>query len=412
MDAWTSLQQTLSANLGPYLPRLAGALAIVLAAWIAARLSRAALIKAVVSTGLETRLKTPGLGAVLAQIVSGLVWLLALPALLGTLQLQALLDPVNVMMSRLMGFVPNVFGSVVILGVGVLAARIVRQIVEGVLTAAGSEKLAARLGLQTALGDRTLASLAGSVVFGFILLPTLTAAFQTLGLDAIARPVGHMLDAVVDLIPKLVSAAVIVAVGALMGRVVANLLTTVLAGAGINRWPARMGLPDNWKLAGRDLSELVGSMVMVAFVMAAITQGCQVLGFAVLTDAVTLLGGVMARLVAAMMVLTLGLWLSAVAAQSIEASGTHQARAWAQAARVAILFFTVALALRQSGLPADIIVIAFAAVVGALSLGLAIALGFGGQEVAARLLSALADRYTRLPEQGSRGGHSGDDQAS
>ncbi|MDO9235148.1 MAG: mechanosensitive ion channel [Aquabacterium sp.] len=400
MDAWTTIQQMMSANLGPYLPRMVGALSILLAAWIAARLSRAALIKAVRSAGLETKLKTPGLGEILAQIASGLVWLFALPALLGTLQLQALLDPVNVMMSRLMGFVPNVFGSVVILGVGLLAARIVRQIVEGLLTAAGSEKLAARLGLQTALGERTLAGLAGSVVFGFILLPTLTAAFQTLGLDAIARPVGHMLDAVVDLIPKLVSAAVIIAVGALMGRVVANLLTTVLAGAGMNRWPARMGLPDDWKIAGRDLSELVGSMIMVAFLMTSITQGCQVLGFAVLTDAVTLLGGVMAKLVAAMMVMSLGLWLSAVAAQSIAASGTHQAQAWSQAARVAILFFTAALALRQSGLPADIIVIAFGAVVGALSLGLAIALGFGGKDVAARLLSALADRYTRLPDQG------------
>jgi hypothetical protein len=397
MDAWTPIQQALTDNLGPYLPRLAGALAILAVAWLASRLLRASLLKAVRSTGLEGKLKTPGLGQILAQVASGLVWLFALPALLGSLQLQALLEPVNVMMSRLMGFVPNVFGSVVILGVGVLAARIVRQIVEGVLTAAGSEKLAARLGLQTALGERTLAGLAGSVVFGFILLPTLTAAFQTLGLDAIARPVGHMLDAVVDLIPKLVSAAVIIAIGALMGRVMANLVTTVLAGAGLNRWPARMGLPDNWKLAGRDLSELVGSLVMVAFVMAAITQGCQVLGFAVLTDAVTLLGGVMARLVAAMMVLALGLWLSAVAAQSIVASGTHQAQAWAQAARVAILFFTAALALRQSGLPADIIVIAFGAVVGALALGLAIALGIGGQDVAARLLSALADRYTRLP---------------
>lgn len=400
MDAWTPIQQMMSANLGPYLPRMAGALAILLAAWVAARLSRAAVLKVVRSAGLEVRLKTPGLGEILAQIVSGLVWLFALPALLGTLQLQALLDPVNVMMSRLMGFVPNVFGAVVVLGVGVLAARIVRQIVEGLLTAAGSERLAARLGLQTALGERTLASLAGSVVFAIILLPTLTAAFQTLGLDAIARPVGHMLDAVVDLIPKLVSAAVIIAVGALMGRVVANLLATVLAGAGMNRWPARMGLPDNWKLAGRDLSELVGGMVMVAFLMASITQGCQVLGFAVLTDAVTLLGGVMAKMVAAVVVMALGLWLSAVAAQSIVASGIHQAQAWAQAGRVAILFFTVALALRQSGLPADIIVIAFGAVVGALSLGLAIALGFGGKDVAARLLSALADRYTRLPDQG------------
>ena len=400
MDAWTPIQDMLTTHLGPYLPRLTGAVFILAGAWLAARLLRAAMLKAVRAGGLEDKLKTPGLGNVLGQVVSGLVWLFALPALLGTLELQALLDPVNVMMSRLMGFVPNLFGAVVILGVGVLVARILCQVVEGLLTAAGSEKLAARMGLQTALGDKTLAGMLGSVLFGLILLPTLAAAFQTLGLEAVARPVGHMLDAVVDLIPKLVSAAVIVTIGALLGRIVANLVSTVLVGVGINRWPARMGLPDDWKLGGRDLAELVGAMVMIAFVMAAITQGCQVLGFAVLTDAVTLLGGVMARLVSAILVLGLGLWLSALAAQAIVSSGTHQAAAWAQAARVAILFFTAALALRQSGLPADIIVIAFGAVVGALSLGLAIALGIGGKDVAARMLSALAARYTRLPEAG------------
>jgi len=400
MDAWTPIQDMLTTHLGPYLPRLTGAVFILAGAWLAARLLRAAMLKAVRAGRLEDKLKTPGLGNVLGQVVSGLVWLFALPALLGTLELQALLDPVNVMMSRLMGFVPNLFGAVVILGVGVLVARILCQVVEGLLTAAGSEKLAARMGLQTALGDKTLAGMLGSVLFGLILLPTLAAAFQTLGLEAVARPVGHMLDAVVDLIPKLVSAAVIVTIGALLGRIVANLVSTVLVGVGINRWPARMGLPDDWKLGGRDLAELVGAMVMIAFVMAAITQGCQVLGFAVLTDAVTLLGGVMARLVSAILVLGLGLWLSALAAQAIVSSGTHQAAAWAQAARVAILFFTAALALRQSGLPADIIVIAFGAVVGALSLGLAIALGIGGKDVAARMLSALADRYTRLPEAG------------
>ena len=400
MDAWTPIQDMLTTHVGPYLPRLTGAVFILAGAWLAARLLRAAMLKAVRAGRLEDKLKTPGLGNVLGQVVSGLVWLFALPALLGTLELQALLDPVNVMMSRLMGFVPNLFGAVVILGVGVLVARILCQVVEGLLTAAGSEKLAARMGLQTALGDKTLAGMLGSVLFGLILLPTLAAAFQTLGLEAVARPVGHMLDAVVDLIPKLVSAAVIVTIGALLGRIVANLVSTVLVGVGINRWPARMGLPDDWKLGGRDLAELVGAMVMIAFVMAAITQGCQVLGFAVLTDAVTLLGGVMARLVSAILVLGLGLWLSALAAQAIVSSGTHQAAAWAQAARVAILFFTAALALRQSGLPADIIVIAFGAVVGALSLGLAIALGIGGKDVAARMLSALADRYTRLPEAG------------
>jgi hypothetical protein len=399
MDIRMQVEQLMASELGPFVPRLMAAAGIVLVAWVLSRLVRATVSRLAQRTGLERRLQTPGLAAVLTQVATGLVWLLALPALLGTLQLQALLDPVNVMMSRLMGFVPNLFGAVVILGVGLLAARILRQIVEGLLIAAGSENLAERLGLGTALGERKLASLAGSALFLLIMLPTLTAALQALGLEAVARPVGQMLDAVVALVPRLVSAGLIVAIGALLGRVVAGVIVAALVGVGVNRWPARMGLPDGWRFAGRDLAELAGSLVMLGFVMAAITQACQVLGFEVLTDVVTVLGSVMARLVTAALVMAIGLWLAAAAAQAIESSGRHEALAWARVARGAILFFSTALALRQSGLPGDIIVIAFAAVVGAIALGLALALGLGGREVAARLLEALARRYTRIDDE-------------
>ena len=43
-------------------------------------------------------------------------------------------------------------------------------------------------------------------------------------------------------------------------------------------------------------------------------------------------------------------------------------------------------ALRQAGLPAEIITIAFAAVVGAIAVGVAVAVGVGGRHVAGRLL--------------------------
>ena len=38
----------------------------------------------------------------------------ALPALLGTLELKGLLDPVNAMLSRMLGFLPNVVGAAVV----------------------------------------------------------------------------------------------------------------------------------------------------------------------------------------------------------------------------------------------------------------------------------------------------------
>lgn len=382
-----------SAQMGPVFSRGLGALVIVVGAWIVSRLVSALLLKAAHVGHLESRLGRPGLAQVLAQVAAAAVWLVALPPLLGVLHLQALLDPVNVMMSRLMGFVPNLLGAGVVLGLGWLAARILSQIVEGLLKAAGSERLVSRFGLQNALGTATLASLVGSLVFALIMLPTVAAFFQALELEAIARPVGQMLQAVAELIPRVLSALVIIMLGALVGRLLGNLVGTVLAGVGVDQWPARMGLPAQWRVAGRVPSEWLGSVVMTAFVVAAVTQACQVLGFDVLTEAVASLGGVMARLFAAGLVLALGLWLSVLAAQSVMSSGMQHAAMWARLARLSVLFFTIALALRQSGLPGDIIVVAFGCMVGAVCLGLALALGLGGRDVAARLLSAWADRY-------------------
>jgi hypothetical protein len=400
MDTLTGLQQLaagalgpLGPLLGPYGGRLAGATVILVVAWLAARLVRAALVRAATAAHLDNRLRTPGLAAMLANIGYWLVWLFALPALLGSLQIDGLLAPVNAMMSRMLGFLPNLMGALVILGAGLLAARIVGQLLTGVLTAAGSEKLAARVGLGTALGDKTLAGLTGQAVSAFILLPTLVAALQALGLDIVAKPVAALFDTVVELIPRLISAAAIVAIGAIAGRVLAGLLTALLAGFGFNRLPARLGIASGARFGGRDASELAGSAVMVAAVLMALTQAFDVIGFPVLTRAAEMLGGVLANLAVALIVLGAGLWLAQAAAAMVEASTIARARRAAQVVRVTILFFFVALALRQAGLPGDIIVIAFGAVVGGLALGTAIAVGLGGRKVASRLLEAAVSSF-------------------
>ena len=217
-----------AAVLGPYAPKVLGALVMVLVAWLAGRLVRAAVGRLGQRARLDERLQSPGFSAMLANVGVGLVWLFALPGLLETLQLKGLLDPVNVMMSRIMGFLPNLVGAIVVFGVGFLVARIVRQIVTGMLRAAGSERLAEKIGLSGSLGEQGLAGLAGSMVFAFILLPVLAAALEPLGLDAVTRPVSNLLDTVIALIPKVTAALIIVAVAALIGRAVAGIVTGAL----------------------------------------------------------------------------------------------------------------------------------------------------------------------------------------
>lgn len=398
MEQVSSLLRSLGDGLGPYVPRVVGALTILLVAWILARLVRAAARRVGASANLDTRLRSEGLTATLADLAYWLVWLFALPALLGTLQLDGLLGPVNAMLSRLLGFLPNLMGAIIVFAIGFLLAKIVREVLTGALTAAGSERLAARMGLAPALGDKTLAGVVASIAFALVLLPTLAAALQPLGLDSVTNPVSRLLDTVIGLIPKLASAALIIVITAVIGRSLSSALTTLLAGAGFNNLSAWIGVKPDLKLAGRSPAEVVGTLVMGALMLLAITQATEVLGFPILTEAVGTLGAVAARVAAALFVLGIGLWLAAIAVRAIGTSTVANAAALAVLARVAIIFFASALALRQAGLPGEIITIAFGSVIGAVAVGFAIAVGIGGRHVAARLLEDVAASFgTRRP---------------
>ena len=383
--------------LGPYVPRVLGALAIFVVAFVAARLVRAGLLRAASAAGVDERLHSPGLSATLAQVGFGLVWLLALPALLGTLELQGLLNPVNAMMSRLMGFVPNLVGALVVLAIGLLVARIVRQLVTGLLSAAGSEKLAARMGLAQSLGKDGLAGVAGNIVFALLMLPTAVAALQPLGLDAVTQPLSKLLETVINLIPKLLSAAVLVGLAALIGRALASLVSAMLGGMGLNRLHETLKLGAPLRVAGRDPSELAGIAVLVACLMVAITQACEVLGLPVLTAMVGTLGSALVKIGIALVLFAVGAVLATLAARAIESSAMANASLAALMARGAILFFAAALALHQAGLPPEIITIAFGAVVGGIAIGLAVAIGVGGRHVAGRVLERMEASFSGGP---------------
>jgi hypothetical protein len=234
-----------------------------------------------------------------------------------------------------------------------------------------------------------LAGIAGNGVYALLLLPTLVAALQPLGLDAVTQPLSKLLETVINLIPKLLSAAILVGIAALIGRTLANMVGALLAGVGLDKLPERLGAAP-LRVAGRTLSELAGTAVMVAVVMVAVTQASEILGLPVLTQMLGSTGAAMVRLGVALVILVVGLILASMAAQAILARAPRNATLLAWAARAAVLFFAAALALHQAGLPAEIVTIAFASVVGGIAIGLAVAIGVGGRHVAGRVLDRVA----------------------
>ncbi|MDP3223519.1 MAG: mechanosensitive ion channel [Rubrivivax sp.] len=243
--------------------------------------------------------------------------------------------------------------------------------------------------MATALGKDGLAGMVGNAAYALLLLPTLVAALQPLGLDAVTQPLSRLLDTVIGLIPKLLSAAIVVGVAALIGRALSTMVTALLASTGLDTLPQRLGAAP-LRVAGRSLSELGGTAVMVAVVMVAITQASEIIGLPVLTQMLSSTGSTLVRVGVALLIVVAALILASMAAQAILARAPRNAQLLAWAARAAILFFAAALALHQAGLPAEIVTIAFGAVVGGITIGLSVAIGVGGRHVAGRVLDKVA----------------------
>jgi len=378
-----------------YAPRLLGAGFLLLIAWIVAsalklvvsRVLSAAKIDERLGSlaGLEEEGRVP-LAQTLGDAVYWLVSLLFLPAVLDALGLEGLLEPVQGMTNKVLGFLPNIFAAGLILVVGWFIARIVQRIVTNLLAAIGADRLSEQVGLATVLGKQRLSGLLGLVVYVLILIPVLIAALNALALEAITRPAANMLNTILGALPAIFAASLVVTIAYLVGRVVAGLVTNLLTGAGFNAILARLGLGKEPAEGERTPSEIVGYLVLVAIMLFATVEASRLLGFVLLADLVTQFTVFAGQVILGLIIFAIGLYLANLTSKTVLASGAAQARLLALAARVSILVLAGAMALRQMGLANEIINLTFSLLLGAIAVAVALAFGLGGREIAAREL--------------------------
>lgn len=367
-----------------FVPQLVGAGVLLLVAWIVATLVRTVLVQALRAARLDERIgQEPGaLSRPLGDIAYGLVFLFFLPAVLTALGLTGLLVPVQALLNTIMAYVPRLFSAAVILVVGLFVARLVQRIVTNLLRVAGADRLGERLGLGGQPGAPALSATLGWIVYVLIVVPVITAALNALALGAVTDPISNMLNRFLAAIPNVFAAAVLLALAWAVSRVVASLITTILAGLGFDALPARLGLAPAPAPGQRGLSAFAGGLVQAFIMLFAAVAAANLLGFAVVAtlvgQALTLAGGVTVGVI----MLGIGLWLARTAARAVRASGTANAGLLATVAQAAILLLVGAMALREMGLANEVIDIGFFLVLGAVAVAAALAFGIGGREVA------------------------------
>ena len=370
-----------------YLPSLVGAGLLLLIAWLVATALKFLVQKAVSLTKLDERLSKYGaleegervtFGESLATAVFWLIFLLFLPSVLSALGITEIALPLQNVFNEILGVIPEILAAGIVFLIGWFIARILFQVLTNLLKAISADEFGQRIGLSE---NYSLSNIVGRIVYIFVMLVTVIAALDKLNIEAISVPTTQMLTTIVDAIPGLIGAALVLIVAYAIARLVSKLVEDLLTGVGFDSVPEKLGLA--WSVSNSP-SKWVGYLVLLAIMLLSASSAAELLGSEFLVEWIGVFVAFFWQVVLAALIFAFGLFFANLAKSMIEKTGANQAGFLARLAQIAIIIFAASMSLRELGLANDIINLAFGITLGALGLAAALAFGLGSREVAGR----------------------------
>lgn len=393
-----------------FIPNLISAGLLTFAAWFFATVAKRLIEGTLNATDWDERLNRSAqikqgvsLGQSLGQLIYWLIWLFFLPGILEALAIEGLLTPVQELVNQVVGFLPDLFSSAVILIVGYFVARIVRDLVTNLLMTTGLDDMAQTYGFSHIEASDTshttvsrpplsLSGLIGTLVFALILIPVVISALDVLNLSALSEPAIAMLNQVLEAIPAIFAAAILLVIAYFVARLMADLVTNILAGMGFDRILTRIGLRDA-TTGNQQPSQIVGTIMIVGIMLFASAEAANLLQFTALSSLITQFLLFFGDVLLGLVVLGIGFYLANLADQTIRESGMQNTELLAPFARYSLILLTITMALRQMGIAEDIVTLAFGLLLGAIAIAFALAFGLGGREIAANELKKIVQAF-------------------
>lgn len=296
-------------DLKEYAPGIIKAALLLLLAWIIASIVRSIVNKVAGKARLDERAGSP-VTASLASLVYWLTFLFFLPGILEALNLRQMLVPVQEMFNKIFAFIPNLLGAGIIFAVGYFIAKLVRQIITNVLSAAGLDEFSQKMGIASGLGKQTLSGLLGLISFVLIIVPVAQAALSKLQLDTVTRPVEAMITKLMGVVPGIIGAAAVLIISYYLGKIIGQFVANLLEGLGFNALLMRLGLPQSSDESGRTPAQLVGYLVTAAILVLAIMQAAEVMRVAGLSGLVSEFSVFAGHIISGVIVFGVGLYIA------------------------------------------------------------------------------------------------------
>ncbi|MCO4851499.1 mechanosensitive ion channel [Bacillus vallismortis] len=324
-----------------------------------------------------------------SQVVFYLVLLVFLPGVLSSLKISGISGPFTNMMESVLAFLPKLFAAALIVLIGWLVARLVRDIITNFLASIGTERFAARMGLSVYLKDTSLSAVIGTIAYVLILIPVVISALDQLDVAGISKPAVSMLNSILNMLPNIMIAIVLVLAGIWAGKWVNSMVSRLLHRAGFDSMLGKMGMGTGTS-AKLSLSQIVGMIAQIIVILLFTAEALQIVQLHFLVEIATGIVAYLPNVLVAVLILGIGLYagelVRKVLSSIIKGQEFKSLAAIAKYTMIALAFF---MALDQLGVADTIVNSAFIIVLSGFALAFGLSFGLGGKDFASRYLSAF-----------------------
>jgi len=295
------------------------------------------------------------------------------------LGLTTLTEPLQRVVTQLLDFVPKALTSLALF----VLVRAWANITKNTL-----KKWFDQIGLDQKAGDyvawASLSETLASAAYWFVFLVFLPTIIGPLGLDWLYEPVNQLVKSIWDFVPNLVVATVILGIGVIVGKILKEIVTKLLASFGIDKVSEKLGIGQAAQIS---LAELGGILAATFVILIAATEAASRLNLEVIYKVLNQVLEFGINVVVGGIVIAFGFYLASLVGEILKS--TSKSEILPEIVKWAIMFLALGMGLGQIGVGEDIIYWSFVLVVGAFAVAFALAVGLGGKDVAKEWLKKV-----------------------
>lgn len=328
------------------------------------------------------------------KLVYFIIFILWMPGFFEKLGMNGVASPIINMMNKILEYLPNLVGSILLLVAGIFLAKTVKELLIPIFQELKIDQYLKKVGVDSK-SSLSVAEVFANAIYVIILIPIIIGALNVLQIRAISEPSIAMLNTILAYMPKVALAVVIFFVGKSIAKLVFILLEKLFESIGLDKISDKVFETTGTKVNKNiSLSKIVAYIVEYVILILFVVQAFNVIKLDVLTNIGSVIIAYLPYAVSGILMFGIAILLANYVSKIMLIS-FPESKATALLVKTLIIIIGVFITLFQLGIAVQLVHNAFLIILGAFGVAFAISFGIGGREFAYHMLNRIEKKIDK-----------------